>query len=89
MSYPFLGVMIISSAKLLVQVSVSDLTLLLFSCSVPQLKRVAKKLGIDCAPAMIGWDFHAGGSHPAYDGWVVCAEFEDALRDAHDAVCDT
>jgi hypothetical protein len=50
---------------------------------------VAKKLGIDCAPAMIGWDFHAGGSHPAYDGWVVCAEFEDALRDAHDAVRDS
>jgi hypothetical protein len=45
--------LILSSAKLLVQVSVSDLTLLLFSCSVPQLNRVAKKLGTECAPAMI------------------------------------
>jgi xeroderma pigmentosum group C-complementing protein len=43
---------------------------------------VAKKLGIDCAPAMIGWEFKQGGTFPLYDGSVVCSEFEDVLMDA-------
>ena len=32
--------------------------------TVPGLNKVAKKLEIDCAPAMIGWDFHGGFNHP-------------------------
>jgi len=28
--------------------------------------KIAKKLGIDCAEAMIGWDFHGSWSHPMY-----------------------
>ena len=43
---------------------------------------MAKKLGIDCAPAMIGWEFSGGGAHPVYDGYVVCEEFQDTLMDA-------
>ena len=31
---------------------------------VSGLNRVAKKLGIDCVPAMVGWDFHGGCLHP-------------------------
>ena len=50
------------------------------------LSRVAKKLGIDCAPAMVGWDYHCGGSHPVFDGYVVCEEYEDTLMDAWEAV---
>nr|CAD7200543.1 unnamed protein product [Timema douglasi] len=46
------------------------------------LNRVAKKLNIDCAPAVVGFDFHCGGSHPTYDGFVVCEEFVDILLDA-------
>ncbi|KAJ1521139.1 hypothetical protein ONE63_002834 [Megalurothrips usitatus] len=49
---------------------------------VPGLSRVAKKLRIDCAPAIVGFDFHSGGVHPTYDGFVVCEENVDALMDA-------
>lgn len=49
---------------------------------VPGLLRIAKKLNIDCAPATVGFDFHAGGSHPVYDGFVVCIEYKDTLIDA-------
>ncbi|CAG0888199.1 unnamed protein product, partial [Darwinula stevensoni] len=49
---------------------------------MPGLNSVAKKLGIDCAPAMIGWDYHGGGCHPMYDGFIVCQEFKDVLVDA-------
>jgi xeroderma pigmentosum group C-complementing protein len=48
----------------------------------PGLFRIAKKLNIDCAPALVGFDFHSGGSHPTYDGHVVCEEFKDLLLDA-------
>ena len=30
----------------------------------PGLNKVARKLGFDCAAAMVGWDFHGGSSHP-------------------------
>ncbi|XP_022182601.1 DNA repair protein complementing XP-C cells homolog [Myzus persicae] len=49
---------------------------------LPGLLRVAKKLNIDCAPAVVGFDFHAGGSHPVNDGFVVCQEYKDTLIDA-------
>nr|KAG5702261.1 hypothetical protein BaRGS_030616 [Batillaria attramentaria] len=49
---------------------------------VPALNRVAKKLGIDIAAAMTGWDHHCGFSHPVLDGWVVCEEHEDILMAA-------
>ena len=53
--------------------------------TIPGLNRVAKKLGIDCAPAMMGWDYHAGGCHPVFDGFVVCQEFSETLMDAWNA----
>jgi len=46
------------------------------------IQRVAKKLGIDCAQAVVGFDFHCGFSHPVIDGVVVCEEFEQTLLDA-------
>ncbi|KAA0192698.1 hypothetical protein HAZT_HAZT010917 [Hyalella azteca] len=45
------------------------------------LNRVARKLKIDCAPAMVGFENHRGGSHPLFDGYVVCEEFKDLLLD--------
>lgn len=33
---------------------------------VPGLNKIAKKLDIDCAAAMTGWDVHCGWSHPMY-----------------------
>ncbi|XP_067000076.2 DNA repair protein complementing XP-C cells homolog [Anabrus simplex] len=49
---------------------------------LPGLNRVARKLQIDCAPAMIGFDYHSGGCHPVFDGFVVCEEFKEVLVDA-------
>lgn len=46
------------------------------------LKRVARKLNIDCVEAVVGFDSHSGKSHPVTEGFVVCAEFEEVLRQA-------
>jgi hypothetical protein len=44
--------------------------------------KVAKKLNIDYAPAMTGFEIRGKRSVPVIDGVVVCEEFEDILRDA-------
>ncbi|XP_039301404.1 DNA repair protein complementing XP-C cells homolog [Nilaparvata lugens] len=49
---------------------------------LPGLNRVARKLQIDCAQAVVGWDFHGGSSHVVMDGFVVCEEFEETLTEA-------
>ncbi|TPP66948.1 DNA repair protein [Fasciola gigantica] len=47
------------------------------------IQHVAKKLGIDCAPAVSGWKFHGSGwAIPIVDGYVVCQETVPALLDA-------
>lgn len=48
---------------------------------VPGLKNVCKRLKVDCAPAVIGFDFHGGWSHPVFDGFVICKEFEEKVID--------
>uniref|UniRef100_A0A2P2LPW8 DNA repair protein complementing XP-C cells homolog isoform X1 n=1 Tax=Rhizophora mucronata TaxID=61149 RepID=A0A2P2LPW8_RHIMU len=50
---------------------------------LPRVFRVAKRLGIDYAPAMVGFEFRNGRSFPVFDGIVVCAEFEDAILEAY------
>jgi len=35
-----------------------------FSFSVNNMQKIARKLKIDHAPAMMGWDFHGGWCHP-------------------------
>ncbi|TNN64691.1 DNA repair protein complementing XP-C cells [Liparis tanakae] len=49
---------------------------------LPNLHRVAKKLNMDAAPAVLGFDFHAGYSHAVTDGYIVCEEHEEILRAA-------
>ncbi|EFA05994.1 DNA repair protein complementing XP-C cells homolog [Tribolium castaneum] len=49
---------------------------------LPGLNKVAKKMNIDCAPALVGFDFHGGWNHPTYDGYIVCEEFADVLTAA-------
>ncbi|XP_066600589.1 DNA repair protein complementing XP-C cells homolog [Prorops nasuta] len=49
---------------------------------LPALNRVARKLGIDCAPAVVGFNFGKMGAVPAIEGYVVCEEYEDTLREA-------
>lgn len=53
---------------------------------LPGLQRVATKLKIDCAAAVVGFDNHCGGygSHPVIDGFIVCEEYADTLRAAWD-----
>ncbi|XP_075687934.1 DNA repair protein complementing XP-C cells isoform X2 [Rhinoderma darwinii] len=46
---------------------------------VANLNRVARKLDIDCATAITGFDFHCGFSHPVNDGYIVCEEYKDVL----------
>ncbi|XP_057560732.1 DNA repair protein complementing XP-C cells isoform X2 [Hippopotamus amphibius kiboko] len=49
---------------------------------LPHLHRVARKLNIDCAQAVTGFDFHKGYSHPITDGYIVCEEYKDVLLTA-------
>nr|XP_026691298.1 DNA repair protein complementing XP-C cells [Ciona intestinalis] len=49
---------------------------------LPNLQVVAKKLNIDIASAVVGFDTHHGFPHPTLDGYVVCKEFEEVLTDA-------
>ena len=46
------------------------------------LLKVANKLGIDCSPAVTGFDVKNRGTIPALDGFVVCQEFEQVLISA-------
>ncbi|KAK4602389.1 hypothetical protein RGQ29_011440 [Quercus rubra] len=50
---------------------------------LPRVFYVAKRLEIDYAPAMVGFEFRNGHSHPVFDGIVVCAEFKDAILEAY------
>lgn len=46
------------------------------------MNRVARKLNIDCAQACTGFNFGCRGALPAFEGYVVCEEYEDTLREA-------
>ncbi|XP_038149783.1 DNA repair protein complementing XP-C cells isoform X1 [Cyprinodon tularosa] len=49
---------------------------------LPNLHRVARKLNLDAAPAVTGFDYHGGYSHAVTDGYIVCEEDEEVLRAA-------
>ncbi|XP_053691031.1 DNA repair protein complementing XP-C cells homolog [Sabethes cyaneus] len=42
---------------------------------LPGLNRVCRRLGIDCAPALTGFEMARMRMVPVYDGFVVCEEF--------------
>ncbi|CAH8436104.1 unnamed protein product [Dicrocoelium dendriticum] len=47
------------------------------------IQHVAKKLGIDCAPAIVGWNFKGSGwAIPIINGYIVCKENARTLIDA-------
>ncbi|KAI3910362.1 hypothetical protein MKX01_034756 [Papaver californicum] len=50
---------------------------------LPRVYTVAKRLGIDSAPAMVGFDFRNGRTIPIFEGIVVCTEFKDAILQAY------
>ncbi|KAE8673163.1 DNA repair protein complementing XP-C cells-like protein isoform X2 [Hibiscus syriacus] len=46
---------------------------------LPRVFAVAKRLEIDYAPAMVGFEFRNGHATFVFDGFVVCKEFKDAI----------
>ncbi|CAL4161170.1 unnamed protein product, partial [Meganyctiphanes norvegica] len=49
---------------------------------IPGLNRLCRKIDIDCAPAMTGFEYHKGGMHPIYEGFIICEEYKDIVLDA-------
>lgn len=47
----------------------------------PRLVPIVKALGIDFAPAMVGFEIRKRRSVPMYEGVVVCEEFKDVIMD--------
>ena len=56
---------------------------------LPRVFSVAKKLEIDYAPAMVGFEFRNGRSYPIYDGIVVCSEFKDVILEVGISQCSS
>lgn len=56
---------------------------------VKGLAPICRKLGVDYAPAMMGFDVRGGRSIPLIEGVVVCEEFEQhvLLAFAEDEKC--
>lgn len=50
---------------------------------LPRLVQVARRLGIDFAPAMVGFDYRSGRCLPVFEGIVVCAEFKNTILEAY------
>eukprot|EP00268_Persea_americana_P044800 TRINITY_DN4533_c0_g1_i2.p1 TRINITY_DN4533_c0_g1~~TRINITY_DN4533_c0_g1_i2.p1 ORF type:complete len:708 (-),score=186.07 TRINITY_DN4533_c0_g1_i2:263-2386(-) len=50
---------------------------------LPRMVPVVKRLEIDFAPAMVGFEFRNGRSVPVFEGIVVCTEFKDAIMEAY------
>lgn len=53
----------------------------------PRIFAIAKRLEIDYAPAMVGFEFRNGRSIPVYDGIVVCSEFKNAILEVNSFIC--
>ncbi|XP_010453826.1 PREDICTED: DNA repair protein RAD4-like [Camelina sativa] len=50
---------------------------------LPRIFSVAKRFGIDYAPAMVGFEYRSGGATPIFQGIVVCTEFKDTILEAY------
>lgn len=51
---------------------------------LPNVLSICRKLGIDFAPALVGFEVRGGRSVPVVDGVVICVEHEVALRKAYE-----
>uniref|UniRef100_A0A7N0TTM4 DNA repair protein Rad4 n=1 Tax=Kalanchoe fedtschenkoi TaxID=63787 RepID=A0A7N0TTM4_KALFE len=49
----------------------------------PRIFSISKRLGIDSAPAMVGFEFKNGRSFPIFHGIVVCSEFKSSIMEAY------
>ena len=50
---------------------------------MPRLAPICRKLQVDYAPAMTGFDVKGGRSIPIIDGVVVCTEDEASVLEAY------
>ena len=50
---------------------------------MPRLGLVCRRLGIDYAAAMTGFEIRAGRSVPTIDGVVICQEHEPMVLEAY------
>uniref|UniRef100_A0A1J3J9U5 DNA repair protein complementing XP-C cells-like protein n=1 Tax=Noccaea caerulescens TaxID=107243 RepID=A0A1J3J9U5_NOCCA len=50
---------------------------------IPRIFSVAKRFGIDYAPAMVGFEYRSGRATPVFEGIVVCTEFKDTILEAY------
>ncbi|KFB46982.1 AGAP002106-PA-like protein [Anopheles sinensis] len=48
---------------------------------LPGLNRICRRLRIDCAQAITGFEYRNGACQAVYDGYVVCEEFRDQVLD--------
>ena len=48
----------------------------------PQMDKSARKIGVDIAPAMVGWAVEQYWSIPVLDGWIICEENVQTVMDA-------
>uniref|UniRef100_A0A182PNB6 Rad4 beta-hairpin domain-containing protein n=1 Tax=Anopheles epiroticus TaxID=199890 RepID=A0A182PNB6_9DIPT len=48
---------------------------------LPGLNRICRRMRIDCAQAITGFEYRNGGCQAVYDGFVVCEEFRDRVLD--------
>ena len=46
------------------------------------MAQAARQLGLDCAPAMVGFEIKDGRPVPKFDGVVVCSEHAEILTEA-------
>lgn len=49
---------------------------------LPGLNKICKKLNVDCAQAIVGFDSSGGWPYPVYKGFIICKEFEEKVVDA-------
>ncbi|XP_078180088.1 DNA repair protein Rad4 family isoform X1 [Carex rostrata] len=50
---------------------------------LPRLVPVVKRLEINFAPALVGFEFRNSRTYPVFEGIVVCSEFKDAILEAY------
>jgi len=52
--------------------------------NLPRISRTAKIMRVDYAPALVGFEYKAGGKTlPVFNGIVVCEEFKDEILKQH------
>lgn len=74
-----------SISLLLMQSCIANVAILLQGTKQidrPKIVGTCKRLGVDYAMAMTGFDIHGGRSVPQFRGVIVCEEFVDLVEEA-------